>query len=72
MLFRSGPELCSSFCLDSGGIEVNNLIKPPQCNLMFLPVCLRPGVMFKWSEIFDHGHGQKYRGQNSKFGKFDH
>ena len=29
--------------------------------MIFRPFGLRPGVMVKWSKIFDHDHGQNFK-----------
>ena len=42
---------------------------------IFLPFGLRPGVMVKWSKIFDHDHGQNFKIALVKWSKmaiFDH
>ena len=42
---------------------------------IFLPFGLRPGVMVKWSKIFDHDHGQNSKISVVKWSKlaiFDH
>ena len=42
---------------------------------IFLPFGLRPGVMVKWSKIFDHDHGQNLKISVVKWSKlaiFDH
>ena len=43
--------------------------------MIFLPFGLRPGVMVKWSKIFDHDHGQNFEITVVKWSKlaiFDH
>ena len=42
---------------------------------IFLPFGQRPGVMVKWSKIFDHEHGQNFKIAMVKWSKmaiFDH
>ena len=42
---------------------------------IFLPFGLRPGVLVKWSKIFDHDHGQNFKIAMVKWSKlaiFDH
>ena len=36
--------------------------------VQFRPFGLRPGVMVKWSKIFDHDHGQNFK--NYDFGHY--
>ena len=43
--------------------------------MIFRPFGLRPGVMVKWSKIFDHDHGQNFKITVVKWSKlviFDH
>ena len=43
--------------------------------MIFLPFGPRPGVMVKWSKIFDHDHGQNFKISVVKWSKsaiFDH
>ena len=38
--------------------------------MIFCPFGLRPGVMVKWSKIFDHDHGQNFKITMVKWSKF--